>query len=185
MHTGTYSFPALRLHQGEHTYYLIHCPLRLLPRLLLFDELEVPAPIRQAQWLDPAAVARWTRYLSAHQADYLLPPLIVSVDGALRFEPLTQDHPSNGQLHLALEARLLIRDGQHRRAAIQALLASASALADDTMPLMLIPDPQFSRAIALYRELHPSQVRATTSMMRRTLRRWCGNSWMKCRSFRA
>ena len=113
--------------------------------------------------LDPATVARWTRYLSAHQADYLLPPLIVSVDGALRFEPLTQDHPSNGQLHLALEARLLIRDGQHRRAAIQALLASASALADDTMPLMLIPDPQFSRAIALYRELHPSQVRATTS----------------------
>jgi DNA sulfur modification protein DndB len=161
--TGTYAFPALRVRQGEHSYYLIQCPLRLLSRLFLFDEIEVPTPIRRAQFLDPAGVARWEQYLSTHRADYVLPPLIVSVDGAIQFEPLTPDQPDIGQIQISIAARLLVRDGQHRRAAIQSILASDNSLADDSVPLMIIPDPQLSRAIALYSELHPGQPRHTLS----------------------
>ncbi|MBX0330252.1 DNA sulfur modification protein DndB [Oscillochloris sp. ZM17-4] len=163
LNTGAYTFPALRIRQGEHHYYLIQCPLRLIPRMLLFDEAEVPASIRRAQTLDPASVTRWGQYLAAHPADYVMPPLIASVDGDLLFEPLAPEQPEIGRLRISIEARLIVRDGQHRRAAIQATLAEHSALADDSVPLMLIPDPELRRAAALYRDLHPSHARPTMS----------------------
>ena len=37
-----YVFPAIRGIQAGHEYYVTMCPLRLIPRLFLFDEEELP-----------------------------------------------------------------------------------------------------------------------------------------------
>ncbi len=160
---NSYTFPAIRGLQGNYTYYLIQCQLRLLPRLFLFDEAEVPANLRRIQTIDQSVVSRWTDYLSSRKDDYTLAPLIAVIDEMVTFEPLAPGMPEIGHVQIPMSARLIIRDGQHRRAAITSLLTQNPSLGDDTISIMLIPDPGLSRAATLYVDLHPSQMASTRS----------------------
>ena len=65
MNAGFYSFVAIRGHQGQSDYFLVQCPLWLVPRLFLFDELEVPAALRMGRTVTAAGVAEVARYLMA------------------------------------------------------------------------------------------------------------------------
>jgi len=161
--TSAYIFPALRILQGEHSYYLIQCPLRLLPRLFLFDEAAVPASLRRIHTTDTSSIARWVDYLSSRKEDYVLTPLIAAVDTRIAFESVIPEMPDIGRAQIPMSARLIIQDGQHRRAAITSLLTQNVVLGDDTIAIMLIPDPGLLRAVNLYIDLHPSQIQPTRS----------------------
>jgi DNA sulfur modification protein DndB len=163
MSIENYSFLAIRGSQGSHTYYLTQYPLRLVPRLFLFDEVEVPAALRQIQSLAPARVAALARYLAEKPSNYVLPPLVVVVDSEVNFEPLRTDLPEVGQLRIPLTARLVIQDGQHRRAAIEQVLSENPTLGDDMVPVMMFSDPQLTRAARLYADLNQSQRQRTQS----------------------
>ncbi len=39
----SYAFPALRGKQAGKEYYVVMCPMRLIPKIFLFDEEEIPA----------------------------------------------------------------------------------------------------------------------------------------------
>jgi DNA sulfur modification protein DndB len=87
-------------------------------------------------------------------------PLVAVIDREASFEPLRSGLPEIGQLRVPLTARLVIQDGQHRRAAIEEALAENPALGDDTVPVMLLPDPQLGRSAQLYTDLnHPKRRR--------------------------
>ncbi len=163
MSIESYSFLAIRGSQGNYSYYLTQCPLRLVPRLFLFNEAEVPIRLRQIHSLTPTRVAELTRYLAEQSTNYVLAPLIAVVDCEVDFEPLQSDLPEVGQLRIPLTGRLVIQDGQHRRAAIEQVLTENPALGDDTVPIMLFPDPQLARSPQLYADLNYSQRRRTQS----------------------
>jgi DNA sulfur modification protein DndB len=163
MNIENYSFLAIRGSQGSHTYYLTQCPLRLVPRLFLFDEIEVPAALRQIQSLTPARVAALARYLAEKPSNYVLAPLVAVIDSEVNFEPLRTDLPEVGQLRIPLTARLVIQDGQHRRAAIEQVLSENPTLGDDMVPVMMFSDPQLTRAARLYADLNQPQKRRTQS----------------------
>jgi DNA sulfur modification protein DndB len=160
MNVDSYSFLAIRGSQGSNSYYLTQCPLRLVPRLFLFDEVEVPAKLRQIHSLTPSRVAELSRYLAGRPTSYVLAPLIAVMDCEANFEPLQSGLAEIGKLRIPLTARLVIQDGQHRRAAIEQVLAKNPALGDDTVPIMLLPDPQLGRSAQLYGDLnHPERRR--------------------------
>jgi DNA sulfur modification protein DndB len=163
MNIGNYSFLAIRGRQGENDYYLIQCPLRLVPRIFLFDELEVPATMRQIRSLNSARVKEMACYLITRTSSYILAPLVVAVDCEIMFEPLVTDLLELGRLRIPLTARLVIHDGQHRRAAIQQALAEDPTLADDTVPVMLVLDPGLERSQRLYTDLNQTQVKRNLS----------------------
>ena len=163
MSIESYSFLAIRGSQGSHTYYLTQCPLRLVPRLFLFDEVEVPAELRQIYSLTLARVAALRCYLAEKPTNYVLAPLVAVIDCEVNFEPLQRDLPEVGQLRIPLTARLVIQDGQHRRAAIAQVLAENPTLSDDTVPVMLFPDPQLTRSAQLYIDLNQPQRQRTRS----------------------
>jgi DNA sulfur modification protein DndB len=157
MNIGFYSFAAIAGQQGQHTYYLIQCPLRLVPRLFLFDEAEVPASLRKPRALDDSRVSDIAAYLTTRSDDYVLAPLVAVADGAVTFESISEDQARIGELKIPFTARLIIQDGQHRRAAINQLLKDANILEQDTIPVMLLPDPHLERSPRLYTDLNQEQ----------------------------
>jgi DNA sulfur modification protein DndB len=157
MNIGFYSFAAIAGQQGQHTYYLIQCPLRLVPRLFLFDEAEVPARLRKPRALDDSRVSDIAAYLTTRSDDYVLAPLVAVVDGAVTFESFSEEQAKIGELKIPFTARLIIQDGQHRRAAINQLLQDANILEQDTIPVMLLPDPHLERSPRLYTDLNQEQ----------------------------
>lgn len=163
MNVDYYSFLAIRGRQGETEYYLTQCPLRLVPRLFLFNEAEIPAHLRQVRSLNAHRIEGLTQYLIGRSSEYVLAPLIASVDSEMNFESLTSDLSEVGQLRIPLTARLVIHDGQHRRVAIDQALIKNPAIGDDTVPIMLFPDPQLARSSRLYADLNQPHKRRTQS----------------------
>jgi DNA sulfur modification protein DndB len=163
MNVGFYSFLAIQGNQGKHEYYLIQCPLRLIPRLFIFDEAEVPAHLRKSRSLDASRVADLVEYLSTQPDDYIIAPLVATIDKNVIFDSLTADQPELGRLQISLDAQLIIHDGQHRRAAIQQLLSKTAMLSNDTVPVMLFPDPQLIRASRIYTDLNQAPVHRSRS----------------------
>lgn len=100
------------------------CPMRLIPRIFLFDEEELKPELRAQRSLNKQRVPEISRYILKNPKGYTFSALTASVDGKVKFEPLGEgDGDRNlGRLHIPMSARFVINDGQHRRAAIEAAL---------------------------------------------------------------
>src|SRR5437868_5640245 len=117
--------PALRGRQAGRDYYLVMCPLQLVPRLFGAEGEGIKPDLRAQRSLNPGRVPEIARYVVDHPDSYVLSALTVSIDREVSFEPTAGKASSSGLgiLRIPLSARLLILDGVHRRAAIEALLA--------------------------------------------------------------
>jgi DNA sulfur modification protein DndB len=161
-----YLFPAIRGIQARREYYVSMCPLRLLPKIFLFDEEELVPELRAQRSLNKARVPEIARYLLGHRDDYVFSAITASVDGELRFDPLGEGAESSrvGILHIPMSARFIINDGQHRRAAIEAALRENSNLADETIAVVLFQDVGLSRCQQMFADLNRHAVRPSRSL---------------------
>ena len=164
METGHFSFTVIRGRQGENDYYLTQCLLRLVPRIFLFDEVDVPTVLRRVRSLDTFKVDGIKHYLISQPNDYIMAPLIVAVDCEVVYQPLVENLSEIGHLQIPLTARMIIHDGQHRRAAIQRALNANPNMGDDTIPVVILPDPELVRSPRLYNDLNYAYVRRNLSL---------------------
>ncbi len=58
-----YLFSAIRGVQAGKEYYVTMCPLRLIPRMFLFDEDELPAELRAQRTLNHARIPQIANYI--------------------------------------------------------------------------------------------------------------------------
>src|SRR5436305_4542894 len=95
-----YVFPAIRGIQAGREFYVSMCPLRLIPRIFLFDEDELKPELRAQRVLNKARVPDIASYILGNSKSYTFSALTASVDGAVHFEPLGEGGPerSVGQL---------------------------------------------------------------------------------------
>ena len=95
------------------------CPLRLIPRMFLFNEMEIPPHMRAQRTLNKARVPEMASYM-INNKDYIFSSITASIDGDVEFSAIEEmGHKSKmGILNVPMSARFLINDGQHRRAAI-------------------------------------------------------------------
>src|SRR3954464_9646266 len=121
MATFEYIFPAIRGIQAGREYYVSMCPLRVIPRIFLFDEDELRPELRAQRVLNKARVPEIAGYLMSNPKGYTFSALTASIDGEVRFEPLgsDDDERSVGRIRIPMKARIVINDGQHRRAGIE------------------------------------------------------------------
>src|SRR5262245_56265939 len=122
--------------QATREFYVIMCPLRYLPRLFLFDEEDVPPELRAQRALNRNRLPGLIRYVVDKRKDYVFSALTASVDGPMKFEPADEEagHTHRlGVLHISMDSRFLINDGQHRRAAIEEAMHEDPSLADETI----------------------------------------------------
>ena len=166
MEAYNYQFTALRGIQSGREYYVAMCPLKLIPKIFLFDEEEIPAKLRAQRVLNRSRIPEIARYLLDNPDDYVFSSITACVDGEVQFEPLA-DHGyerNAGILTVAMTCKFLINDGQHRRAAIEEALKENPKLGDETISVVLFIDAGLRRSQQLFADLNKHAVRPTRSI---------------------
>ncbi len=166
MEAFNYQFTALRGMQAGREYYLVMCPLKLIPKIFLFDEDELPPELRAQRILNRARVPEIARYILENPTEYVFSSITASIDGDIQFDPLEQ-HGQNrniGTLIVPMTARFLINDGQHRRAAIEEALKENPHLGDETVSVVFFVDAGLERSQQVFADLNKHAVRPTRSI---------------------
>lgn len=158
-----YAFPAIRGIQAGREYYAAMCPLKVIPKIFLFNEVEIPPELRAQRTLNESRVPEMARYMLQNQDSYVFSALTASIDADTHFEPLDASG-ENGTLHIGMEGRVLINDGQHRRAAIAQALNEDPDLGDETIAVVFFVDRGVKRAQQMFTDLNKHAVRPSPSL---------------------
>jgi DNA sulfur modification protein DndB len=162
-----YVFPAIRGVQAGREYYVTMCPLRLIPRLFLFDEEELPPEMRAQRNLNRARVPEISRYIVENPTSYIFSALTASVNAEVQFEPFTGGTGPGervGTLTIPMSAKFVINDGQHRRAAIQQALVEDPTLGDESIAIVLFLDVGLERCQQMFADLNRHAIRPSKSI---------------------
>jgi DNA sulfur modification protein DndB len=167
-HSGVfeYVFPAIRGVQAGREYFVTMCPLRLIPRLFVFDEEELAPEVRAQRNLNKARVPEIARYILDNRDSYVFSALTASVDAEVHFEPYGDAGADKrlGALTIPMSARFVINDGQHRRAGIQRALAENPELGDESIAIVLFLDLGLERCQQMFADLNRYAIRPARSI---------------------
>jgi DNA sulfur modification protein DndB len=166
MPTFEYVFPAIRGIQAGREYYVSMCPMRLIPRIFIFDEDELRPELRAQRYLNKARVPEIAGYLLKQVKNYVFSALTASIDGDVSFEPLgsENDARSVGSLRIPMTAKFVINDGQHRRAGIEAALRECPELGEETIAVVVFLDVGLNRCQQMFADLNRYAIRPTNSL---------------------
>lgn len=163
-----YKFPAIRGVQAKREYYVSMCPLRLIPRIFYFDEdeVELSPELRAQRILNKGRIPELARYLTSNRDDYVFSAITASIDADVEFEPFgTGDEESRiGVLHIPMDARFIINDGQHRRAGIEAALKESPEIGDETISVVFFIDRGLRRCQQMFADLNRYAIRPSKSL---------------------
>ncbi len=161
-----YSFPALRGIQAGREFYVAMCPMKLVPKIFTFDGGEVPPELRAQRVLNKARIPEIARYITSNPRDYVFSSITASVDKRVQFTSVGDSKASSqlGQLIIPMSARIVINDGQHRRAAIEEALEQRPDLGDETLSVVFFQDAGLRRSQQMFADLNKHAVRPTRSL---------------------
>ncbi|MCO6185208.1 DNA sulfur modification protein DndB [Rhizobium sp. L1K21] len=161
-----YSFSAIRGTQAGYPYFTVMIPLGQVPRIFSFDDETLPPDLRAQRVLSKARVPQIAEYLFTNWDNYILSSLCASVDGELSFRSASDDLGLRnvGILTVSMDARILINDGQHRRAAIEEALKIRPELENETISVVLFADRGLERSQQMFADLNKNAVRPSGSL---------------------
>jgi DNA sulfur modification protein DndB len=167
-----YVFPAIRGIQARREFYVSMVPLRLLPKVFSFNEEgDLPAELRHQRALNKARLPSMVRYLTTNRDSYIFSAITASVDAQVRFEEFGDSHQAasagvlkTGLLHVPMNARFIINDGQHRRAAIAAAMEEAPDLGDECIAVVFFLDVGLERCQQMFSDLNGHAVRTSRAI---------------------
>ncbi len=159
-------FPAVRGTQAGRPCYIAMCPMRIIPKLFIFDEDEVPPELRAQRTLNKSRIPELSSYLIDNHTNYTLSSLTASVDANVLFEPISDTGigQNMGSLSIPMDAQILINDGQHRRAAIEEAIKENPELAHDNISVLFFIDEGLSRSQQMFADLNKHAVRPSDSI---------------------
>ncbi|MBP33150.1 DNA sulfur modification protein DndB [Methylobacterium sp.] len=164
-----YVFPAIRGVQAGREHYVSMCPLRLLPKVFLFNEAELVPEFRAQRQLNRGRLPEIARYVANNRDTYVFSAITASIDANVRFVPVVGAAPDEGQsmmgtLHVPMNARFIINDGQHRRAAIEMALKERPELADESIAVVFFHDRGLERCQQMFADLNRYAIRPSRSL---------------------
>ena len=161
-----HSFPALRGTQAGSEFYIAMCPMKLLTKIFVFDDEEVPPELRAQRTLNRHRIPEIARYLVDNRDSYVVSALTASVDTSVTFKADGEGVGSRtiGTLQIPMDARLLINDGQHRRAAVEEAIRECPELRDDHVPVIFFVDKGLERSQQMFADLNKHAIRPSDSL---------------------
>ena len=150
----SYTFPAIKGIQAGKEYYSTMIPLNLLEKLFVFnEEIDDICPEYRAQRnLNIKRIPEIGQYILNNRDSYIFSSLTASVDGKISFESL--DNKNIGYLHVSMDSKFLINDGQHRKAAIKYALERDPSLKDETISIVLFKDMNLKNSQQMFSDLN-------------------------------
>ena len=161
-----YQFPAIRGIQAGREFYVSMCPMRLLPRIFLFDEEELVPELRAQRLINKSRIPELTRYVTENTDSYVFSAITVSIDAEVRFDIMSGEGDGGqiGMLHIPMTARFIINDGQHRRAAMERALREKPELGDETIAVVFFLDVGLNRCQQMFADLNRYAIRPSRSL---------------------
>lgn len=157
-----YVFPAIRGIQAGHEYYVSMCPVRLIHKLFSFDDEEIPAQLRAQRTINKVRIPEIARYILNNTESYIFSAITVSVNGEIAFEAF--NNGDLGTLKVPMDARFVINDGQHRRAAFEMALKENPELGDETIAVVFFLDIGLKRSQQMFTDLNRYAARPDASL---------------------
>jgi len=140
LNTGSevYGFDALRGIQAGREFYVAMCPLKIIPKLFVFNEYDLPPQLRSQRILRNSRIPKIANYIINNPKEYIFSSLTASVDGKMKFSPSLSlgENGKQGRLYISMDSRMLINDGQHRRAAIEEALKQKPELGNEMISVV-------------------------------------------------
>lgn len=159
----TLTFPVIRGLQARRVYFVAMWTLRMLRQISIFDEDELPPELRAQRTLNKARIPELAGYIADNPNDYVFSALTVSIDSEVSFEALP-DQERLGLLRVPMDARFIINDGQHRRAAIIEALESNPELGHETIAVVFFLDIGLERCQQMFADLNRHAIRPSRSL---------------------
>ena len=162
----TYGFDAIRGIQAGREFYVAMCPLKIIPKLFVFSDFDLPPELRAQRTLRKSRIPALKNYILNNPKDYIFSSLTASVDGTMKFEatPSLGKGGKLGRLYVSMESRLLINDGQHRRQAIEEALQENPDLAHEMISVVFFEDKGLIRSQQMFSDLNKNAVKPTKSL---------------------
>lgn len=157
-----YNFPAVRGMQAGREYYISMVPLKLLSKLFPEDEENVLPEYRAQRRINESRIPEIKNYILDNSDNYVFSALSASIDGEFEFNAYAKSDV--GELSIDMNAILLINDGQHRKAAIEAALLENSDLGDETISIVFFRDRGLIRSQQMFTDLNKHAVKTSNSL---------------------
>lgn len=161
-----YGFDALRGIQAGREFYVAMCPLKIIPKLFVFNEFDLPAELRAQRTLRESRIPEIANYIVNNAEDYTFSSLTASVDGKMTFSPAPSvgEKGKVGRLYISMDSKMVINDGQHRRAAIEEALKEKPELGNETISVVFFSDNGLKRSQQMFADLNKHAVKPTKSL---------------------
>ncbi len=159
----TLTFPVIRGLQAQREYFVAMWSLRTLCQISIFNEDELPPELRAQRILNRSRIPEIAGYILDNPADYVFSALTVSIDSQVNFVPLP-DQDELGALSVPMDAKFIINDGQHRRAAIIEAIKQRPELAHETIAVVFFLDIGLERCQQMFADLNRHAIRPSRSI---------------------
>lgn len=159
----SYKFPVVRGYQASREYYIAMVPLKMLSRLFPGDDEYVPPEYRAQRRINESRIPSIRQYILNNRDSYVFSALSASIDGKFLFVP-ANSNSSVGILEVSLDAKFLINDGQHRKAAILEAIAEDESLKDETISIVFFEDSGLARSQQMFTDLNKHAVKTSNSI---------------------
>lgn len=159
----SYQFPVVRGIQANREYYITMVPLRLLRNLFSIDDEYVLPEYRAQRKLNIKRIPIISKYILENRDTYVFSAFAASIDGDFRFIP-SKENNDIGMLSISMDAKLLINDGQHRKAAILEAINEDPSLLNETISIVFYSDLGLERSQQMFTDLNKHAVRTSNSI---------------------
>lgn len=166
MSSETYGFDAIRGVQAGREYYVVICPMKIIPKIFIFNEYDLPPKLRAQRTLRESRIPALKNYILSNPKEYIFSSLTASVDGKMKFVPAPHLGPDGkiGRLYVDMASKILINDGQHRRKAIEAALIEKPELGSESISVVFFDDSGLKRSQQMFSDLNKNAVKPSKSL---------------------
>jgi DNA sulfur modification protein DndB len=164
MNSAAFVFPAVKGTQAQRDYYVSMVPLEVMAKIFQFADEDLPPEVRAQRVLNKARIPEIRDYILSNPETYVFSALTVSVDGDMEFQSASESTPQVGTINIAMTARFLINDGQHRRAAIAEAIKMSPSLKNEHISVVFYRDEGLSRSQQMFSDLNRYAIKPTKSI---------------------
>lgn len=157
-----YRFPVVKGVQAGRDYFIGMVPLKMLTKLFPRDDEYVPPEYRAQRRLNESRIPEIKKYIIKNEDNYVFSALAASIDGQFKFIESNQENV--GILEISMDARFLMNDGQHRKAAIIAALEDKPELGNETISVVFYSDKGLKRSQQMFTDLNKHAVKTSNSI---------------------
>ena len=158
----TYVFPAVKGVQAKKDYFITMIPLKYLVKILPEPGEYLPPEYRAQRRINEQRIPGMKNYIIDNRDSYIFSSLTASIDGAFRFEEKGIENVGN--LHISMDARILVNDGQHRRAAIAQALLDDESLGEETISVVFYEDRGLKQSQQMFSDLNMNAQKSSNSI---------------------